>query len=342
MVTEKRFALVGAGLFGETHAKAYTTYPGARLAAVCDTNTERAQQVSELYRVEHSCSDWREIAEDDSIDAVSVATPDFAHTEIAVGLAETGKHLLVEKPLATTAQECEQIIAAAKSNGVKLMVDFHNRWSPAFFEAHTAIERGDLGTPRYISYRLSNTTFVPLKMLAWADKSSVLWFLGSHAIDMVCWLVGEYPSRVYSVSRREVLKDLGVDTPDLYQTTLEFPGGAVASVENVWLLPESAPHIVDHKCEIIGTKAAAYIDTTSNRALEIEGPTGIRYVELFGGSVIHGRQLGFALESIRHFADCVINDREPLVPGEVGLEITRVAEAVMASAEAGQPVEIQR
>ncbi|MBN1458452.1 MAG: Gfo/Idh/MocA family oxidoreductase [Armatimonadetes bacterium] len=341
-MTEKSFALVGAGLFGETHAKAYTTYPGARLATVCDTNTERARQVSETYGAPRACSDWREIAADDSIDAVSIATPDFAHTDIAIGLAEAGKHLLVEKPLATTVKECEQIIAAAKSSGVKLMVDFHNRWSPAFFETHTAIQRGDLGTPRYVSYRLSNTTFVPLKMLAWADKSSVLWFLGSHALDMVCWLMGEYPTRVYSVSRREVLKDLGVDTPDLYQTTLEFPGGAVASIENVWLLPQSAPHVVDQKCEVVGTKAVAYIDTTSHRALEIEGQEGIRYVELFGGPVIHGRQLGFALESIRHFADCVINDKEPLTPGEVGLEITRIAEAVIASADSGQPVEIPR
>jgi predicted dehydrogenase len=341
-VATKRFAIVGAGLFGETHAKAYTTHPGAALSVICDINEKRAAEIAKQYGAGRSCSDWREVAEDDSIDAVSVATPDFAHAEIAVGLAEAGKHLLVEKPLATTVEECEQIIAAAKSAGVKLMVDFHNRWSPAFHEAHAAIERGDLGDPRYISYRLSNTTFVPLKMLAWADRSSVLWFLGSHAIDMTCWLVGEYPKRVYSVSRREVLKDLGADTPDLYHSTLEFPGGAVASIENVWLLPQSAPHIVDHKCEIIGTKAAAYIDTTSNRLLQIDDPSGVHYVELFGGPVVHGRQLGFALESIRHFADCVINDRKPIVPGEAGLEVTRIAKAVERSAETGKPVDFER
>lgn len=337
----KRFAIVGAGLFGETHAKAYTTYPGAKLSVVCDIDERRAADIAKQYSAARSCSDWREVAEDDSIDAVSVATPDFAHTEIAVGLAEAGKHLLVEKPLATTVEECKQIIAAAESAGVKLMVDFHNRWSPAFHEARSAIERGDLGDPRYISYRLSNTTFVPLKMLAWADRSSVLWFLGSHAIDMTCWLVGEYPERVYSVSRREVLKELGADTPDLYHSTLEFPGGAVASIENVWLLPQSTPHIVDHKCEIIGTKAAAYIDTTSNRLLQIDDPSGVHYVELFGGPVVHGRQLGFALESIRHFADCVIHDREPIVPGEAGLEVTRIAKAIERSAETAQPVEVE-
>jgi predicted dehydrogenase len=338
----KRFAIVGAGLFGEMHAKAYSTHPGAELAIVCDTNATRAQEVAERYGVERFCSDWLEIASDKNVHAVSVATPDFAHTEIAVGLAETGKHLLIEKPLATTVEDCEKIVAAAKANGVKLMVDFHNRWSPPFHEAHSFIQQGELGAPRYAYLRLSNTTFVPMTMLAWADQSSVLWFLGSHAIDMACWLIGEWPNRVYSVTRREVLKGMGVDTPDLYASTLEFPSGAVATIENVWLLPESAPHIVDAKCEVVGTKAAIYIDTTSNRTLVIQDAAKVRYVDALGGPVVHGKQLGFAIESIRHFADCVIKDQAPLSPGEDGLEVTRVAKAIEESAVTRMPVDIQR
>ncbi len=341
-MTNRKFALVGAGLFGEMHAKVYGNHPGAELALVCDIDESRARQIADRYGAPRSCSDWREVAADESIDAVSVSTPDFAHTDISVGLAEAGKHLLIEKPLATTVEECEQIIEAAKRGGVKLMVDFHNRWCPPFHEAHSFIEDGGLGSPRYAYLRLSNTTYVPKKMLAWADKSSVLWFLGSHAIDMACWLIGELPNRAYSVSRREVLKGMGVDTPDLFVSTLEFPGGAVATIENVWLLPESAPHIVDSKCSIVGTKAAIYVDTTSNRALVIDDGSRLRYVDMFGHPLVHGRHLGFSIESIRHFADCVIHDTEPLVPGEVGLEVTRTTRAIMESADTGQPVAIQR
>ncbi len=341
-MAERRFALVGAGLFGEMHAKAYTSHPDAELAVVCDIDVERAQQIATQYGAARSCSDWREVAADDRVDAVSVATPDFAHTEIAVGLAEAGKHLLVEKPLATTVGECEQIIGAAERSGAKLMVDFQNRWSPPFHDAHSFIESGALGSPRYAHLRLSNTTFVPKQMLAWAEKSSVLWFLGSHTIDMACWLIGEWPLRAYSVSRREVLKGMNIDTPDLFASTLEFPGGAVATIENVWLLPESAPHIVDSKCEVVGTKAAIYIDTTSNRSLVIDDGSRVRYVDVFGSPVVHGRQLGFAIEGIHHFIDCVVQGTDPLVPGEVGLEVTRVARAIEQSAATGQPVDIQR
>jgi predicted dehydrogenase len=341
-VSGRQFGLVGAGLFGEIHARAYASHPAVELAAVCDLDEERAGRIASKYGAGRACGDWREVASDADIGAASVATPDFTHTEIAVGLAEAGKHILVEKPLATTVEECERIIAAARASGVKLMVDFHNRWNPAFHEAHRRVREGELGSPRLVYFRLSNSTFVPMEMLSWAAESSVLWFLGSHAIDMVCWLVGEWPHRVYSVSRREVLKGMGVDTPDLFQTVLEFPGGAVASIENCWLLPRSAPNVFDLKCEIVGSKAAAYVDTSSNRTLEVDAPGGVQYVELLGGPVVHGRESGFMVESIWHFVDCVVEGRDPLVPGEVGLEVTRIAQSVERSAETGEPVEIAR
>ncbi len=341
-MTKRRFALIGAGIFGQVHARAYDAHPGVELAVVCDLDGERARAIASECNGQTSCTDWRSIVSDATIDAVSVATPDFAHTEIAVALARAGKHLLVEKPLAMTVEECEQIIGAARESGVKLMVDFHNRWSPAFHEAHRRLREGDLGEPKLLYFRLSNTTFVPLAMLSWAAQSSPLWFLGTHAIDMVCWLVGEWPQRVYGVRRRGVLESKGVDAPDLYQSTLEFPGGAVASIENCWLLPQSAPSVFDLKCEIVGSEATISIDTSSNRAVEVTSADGIQHIEILGGPVVHGRQTGFMIESIKHFADCVVNDGEPLVPGEVGLEVTRAACAIERSADVGQPVAIER
>jgi len=341
-MAKKRFALIGAGLFGEMHARAYTSHPDAELAVVCDLNGDRARQVAEKYGVARYTADWREVVQDPSIDAASVATPDFAHAEIAVTLAKAGKHLLVEKPLATTVAECEQMVAAARQAGVKLMVDYHNRWNPVFHEAHRQARSGELGSPRYIYYRVSNTTYVPLTMLSWANKSSVLWFLGSHATDMTCWLLGEWPNRVYSVSRREVLKGMGVDTPDFFASTLEFPSGAVAVIENVWLLPQTAPNVVDVKCELIGSKEALYINTSSYGALEIHGEGGVRYGDALGAPLVYGRYYGFQLESIRHFADCVAYERDPLISGEDGLEVTRALCAVEESVRTGRPVEISR
>lgn len=345
-MAKKRFALIGAGVFGEMHARAYsshyTNHPEAELAVVCDINQERAKAIASTYQVGRFCTDWREIVLDPGIDAASVATPDHLHTEIAVALARAGKHLLVEKPMATAVADCEAMIEAAKEAGVKLMVDFHNRWNPPYHEAHRLLRSGELGSPRFISLRLSDTRYVPFEMIGWADRSSVLWFLGSHAVDMACWLIGEWPRRVYSVSRRSVLKQKGVDTPDFFQSTLEYPGGAVASIENSWLLPTSAPNIYDMKCQIQGSEGTIFIDNSSHRVLEIQGPARYSYGDVMGAPLIHGKQRGFMVESILHFAECVIHDRAPLVPGEVGLEVTRVLCAIEESVETGQPVEIPR
>ena len=336
-----KFAVIGAGLWGSTHARIFAEHPAVELAAVCDMDGERARKVAQEAGAKRWCTDFADIAADKSIAAVGIATPDFAHVAPALAVLRGGKHLLVEKPLAFTVEECEEIIAAAKQARVKLMVDFHNRWSPPFYKAKVAIDAGEIGAPMYLYYRLSDTIWVPTKMLSWAAKSTVAWFLASHCLDTVHWLLGERPNRVYSVRRSRTLAARGIATPDHYQTTLEFPSGATAVIENSWILPETTPNIIDLKCEIVGDKGALYVDGSHHRMLERYTLTEASYPDTFVAPTVHGKPLGFAVESIRYFVDCVLNDCEPLVTGEDGLAATRVIQAMERSADTGQPVEIK-
>jgi predicted dehydrogenase len=336
-----RFAVIGAGRWGETHARIFAEHPAVEVAAVCDANERRAREVAQSVGARRWTTDAADIAGDDSIAAVGIATPDFAHTEPALAVLRAGKHLLVEKPLAFTVEECEQIIAAAKHAGVKLMVDFHNRWSPPFFKAKTAIDEGEIGKPVYAYYRLSDTIFVPTKMLSWAGKSTVAWFLSSHCLDTLHWLLGERPTRVYCVRRSRVLAQRGITTPDYYQTTLEFPSGATALMENGWILPETTPNIIDLKFEVVGDAGALYIDGSHHRMLERYTASEAAYPDTFIAPTVYGKPLGFAIESIRHFVECVVNDTPPLVTGEDGLAATRVIQAMEQSADAGQVVEVR-
>jgi len=334
------FAVIGAGLWGSTHARIFAEHPAVELAAVCDVDGERARKLAESAGAKRWCTDFAEIAGDDSICAVGIATPDFAHAAPALAVLRGGKHLLVEKPLAFTVEECEQIIAAAREAGVKLMVDFHNRWSPPFFKAKAAIDAGEIGKPMYVYYRLSDTIFVPTQMLSWAGKSTVAWFLASHCLDTIHWLLGERPTRVYCVRRSRVLASRGITTPDYYQTMLEFPSGATALMENSWILPQTTPNIIDLKCEIVGDKGALYVDGSHHRMLERYTQSEASYPDTFVAPIVHGKPLGFAVESIRHFVDCVIADREPLVTGEDGLAATRVIQAMERSADSEQVVKL--
>jgi predicted dehydrogenase len=218
------------------------------------------------------------------------------------------------------------------------MVDFHARWSPPLFKMRESIAKGEIGTPKHVYYRLNDRIFVPTKMLAWANQSTVMWFVGSHAIDTVRWLLDDEVARVYAVAGKGVLTGMGIDTPDYYQTTLQFRGGATAVIETSWILPNSIPNIVDVKCELVGTSGALYMDATHNRALEKYTDNGGEYPDLFVMPSIYGRQQGFAAESIRHFIECVSRDTQPIVTGRDGLEVTKVICAVDESVRTGLPV----
>jgi predicted dehydrogenase len=333
----KGFGVIGTGLWGEYHALTYATYPGADLVAVCDVNAERAAEMARKYGAKRWYSAYPELLADPEVDAVTVATPDYLHTEVGIAAAQAGKDILMEKPLALTVEDCQAIIAAAEKAGVRLMVDFHNRWNPPFNVLKQRLEAGELGDPLLVNARLNNTIYVPTEMLRWAGRSATIWFTGSHLIDLVCWLVGSSVSRVYSVSRSKVLVARGIPTPDFFETTMEFANGAVAFVENCWILPNSEPSVVDFKMRLVGTQGSATVDTTHNRTLECY--TGrVAFPDVLGLPKIFGQQQGFAVESIKHFADCVIHDKEPMLSGQDGLANTAIVCAALKSAETGQPV----
>ncbi len=334
------FGLIGCGIWGHMHARAYTASPLARLVSVCDQDPGRAGALAAEFGVSEHGTDWRALLARSDIQAVGIATPDFAHGEIALAALEAGKHVLVEKPLATTVEECERIVATQKSKGSKLMVDFHNRWSIPFVSLRRAIAAGQLGSLLLLNIRLNDTRFVPTRMLSWAAKSSPLQFLGSHVVDLIHFLSGASVTRVYSVSRSAVLKTLGIDTPDFYQSILELSTGGTAMVENCWIVDEHAPNVYDFQCEMIGSEGSAYVNASHHRMAELYCEKGAELLDVAGAADLYGKPVGFAMASIQHFIDCVANDTPPMVTGEDGLAVARVLAAIERSAQTGLPVAV--
>lgn len=336
------FAVVGVGTWGQMHAKVYASTPGAHLAAICDANEARAREIAEPLGVQKIYTDYNQLFTDPEIDAVSIVLPDFMHRDAVIAAANAGKHVLVEKPLATTEADGQAMIAAAENAGVSLFVDFHNRWSPLFQQVKTALDEGELGDLQMIYYRLSDTIFVPTQMLKWSAQSSVAWFLASHNLDTLLWLLnsrngGDTVEKLYCVTRSRVLRERGIDTPDFFQTTLEWKSGLVTQMENCWILPESGPSIVDLKCELVGSKGAMYIDSSHHRAVEKQTDKA-RYLDAFVGTEVFGTPTGFGTASIRHFAESIIAGEKPRVDGIDGLAVTRLILKMQESAEKGQPV----
>lgn len=334
-------AIVGAGVWGDTHAAIYREHPLANPVAICDMNLGRAQKVAERYAIPSAYGSVDEMLRAGGFEAVSIVTPDFLHADAAVACAMAGKHLLIEKPIATNAEDVRRIVSAARQAGVRVMVDLHNRWSPPFAAAKEAISRGELGEVRHGYFRLNDIKWVATDMLSWSKESSILWFLGSHSLDTLQWLFDDEIVRVYSAANRGVLDGLGIETTDTYLTTLEFKRGGIAQMENSWIAPNANPNINDIKCSIYGSKGSIAIDATHHNLIQQFSDDKAIVPDVLVRNRIHGRVKGFAYESIRSFVDCLVTGQPFVVSMEDAARTTMAILKIVESAQTRTPIEVK-
>lgn len=340
MNSKLKMAIVGAGIWGENHAKIYQAHPFCETVAICDQNRAKAQALAEKLGIPHCYDDCETMCRESGCDAVAIVTPDFCHAETAIIAARNKKHILIEKPLATTRDDVHAIVDAVEKNGVRAMVDLHNRWSPAFNVAHQSLERGELGTPINAYMRLNDVKWVATDMLPWAAKSSILWFLGSHSLDTLRWFFNDEVARVYSVSREGVLKGLGVDTVDTYLTTLEFRNGGIAHMENGWITPNANPCVNDIKFTILGDKGMISLDVSNHNLIQKYTDNKVEVPDMVVQHSIFGYPKGFAFESIRAFVDCILSGDAFPVSLDDAAKTSLAILAIMESAKTRMPVDV--
>jgi predicted dehydrogenase len=335
MAEKVSIGIVGAGIWGRNHALALAGHPRGSVDLVCDRDERRARSLAEKVGCRWVTS-LAEVAAS-AVDAVTIATPDHLHREPAVVMLEAGKHVMVEKPLATTVADGRAMVAAAEKAGVKFMVDFHARWHPLFMGAKAYVERGDLGAPVMAYARLSDTIYVPTEMLEWGGRSGPEWFLFPHTMDVVRWLIGRNPVEVYAKGHRGVLESRGVSCWDAVQALVEFEGEAFATFETSWIVPNSYTNVVDNRLTLYGEKGGLELKNEPNLWVFTD-----RYHTPFSSESVtrYGKAWGFQYESIRYFIDCVADGVTPEGGGRDGLIVTAMIEATLKSLAERRPVKI--
>ncbi|MGD9496765.1 MAG: Gfo/Idh/MocA family protein [Armatimonadota bacterium] len=333
-----RYGVIGCGIQGEKHVQVIDLIPNATLVAVADVNEDRARVVGLRHGAKHALTDWRELLAIDEIEAVSIALPDHLHREVTVAALEAGKHVLLEKPMATTVEDAEAMLAAQQASGRKLMINWSNRWMFAFARTKEQLDAGVLGDPLYVYARLNNTLYVPTQMLSWSANTQLPYWLICHRYDIARWYFGCEAKRVFAVARSVVLRERGIDTPDFYAAIVEFEGGQVGNFESCWILPESMPYLVDSKFQLICSKGYVNVDPTPPVHQVATEESYAHEGFLFGN--VMGQPVGFVRSAIEHFVNCCLTDTEPLITGEDGLHITRALAAMVESAQSGMPVEL--
>ncbi|MFF0758883.1 Gfo/Idh/MocA family protein [Streptomyces sp. NPDC003737] len=243
MVSRLGVAVVGFGWMGRVHTQAYVRVPHhfpqlslrPELVAVADDVPGRAEEAAGRYGFATAVRDWREIAADPRVHAVSIAAPNFLHREIGVAMAEAGKHIWIEKPVGLTVEDARAVADAVTKAGVRGTVGFNYRNAPAVAAARELIASGDIGTVTHVRIRLlSDYAAHPEGALTWRYErerggGGVLGDLASHGVDLARFLVGEIES---------LAADTAVFIPERARPTsataghTRATGGAPGPVEN--------------------------------------------------------------------------------------------------------------
>ena len=333
-------AVVGAGIYGKNHLDAYTSNPNVNLVAVCDLKKEITDKVEQDYQVK-TYNDMEEMLKSEEIDAVSVATPDPYHKDPVMTAIRYGKDVLVEKPLATTSADAYDIIEAAEKAGVRVMVDYHKRWDPASIAVKNKLADAGTGKPVRGYMRMDNVYDVAINWLNWSSDSSPVHFVGTHCYDLIRWYMGCEVVQVYAVGHKGILQEKGVDTYDSITAILEFENGCTWTVENAWILPNGFAKADDGCSEILCEHAMIRVDS-QKRGVEFfddqkQYTPNICFIQNH-----NGRAIGFGIDPLNDFVDCILHDKPFVANLNDGLEAELIAEAVHKSADTRQVAKIER
>ena len=342
-MTEKvRIGVVGLGIMGEQYVRIFDAHPLAAVTAVCTRRRERLDEIGDKYGVGVRLTDFRELVGRPDVDAVCVATPDFAHFEPVKAALEAGKHVLCEKPFTTDLREADELLSLALSRPrQKLQVSFNHRWLSSYYHGYASIRRGDIGRPVAGYARKNDTIYVPTEMIDWAGRTTPTHFLGSHDIDLMRWFFGAEPAEVHAYGAKGVLAGRGIDTYDMIHAQVKFEDGAFATFESGWIYPNSFPSIVDSFVEVVGSAGHLHFDR-KRESIELSTEKQFTYPKVFLSLEVFGKLRGAFVECLSDFVDSVVNDGEPKVTAFDGRQVTAVLDAVSRSLESGKAEPVAR
>ncbi|MGO9258007.1 MAG: Gfo/Idh/MocA family protein [Bryobacteraceae bacterium] len=339
-MTKVRIGVVGLGIMGRQYVRIYQAHPLAEVTAICNRGVARLNEAGDKLGVAARFTDFAEMLDQAPLDAVCVATPDFAHYEYVRLALEAGKHVLCEKPFTMLVREADELLALSRARPhLKLQVAFNHRWLNAYYHGFAAIRKGSIGEPLAGFARKNDTLWVSTEMIDWAAHTSPLHFLGSHDIDLMRWYFGSEPveARAYGIKR--VLKARGIDTYDVIQAQVKFEGGRFATFESAWIYPNTFPTPVDSFVEVIGSAGVLHFDR-KRESIELGTPQAFQYPRTTLNHETFGKLRGAFVECLSDFLDAIVQDTEPRVTAFDGRQVTAVLEASARSLETGAAVAV--
>jgi predicted dehydrogenase len=316
--------VAGLGYWGPNLARNFDRLAETELRWICDRSDEARQSWSAEFPRATVAAELDELLDDPELDAVVLATPVPLHGEQALKVIAAGKHCFVEKPLALTSPEAEQVVEAARDSDRVLMVGHLLEYHPGVAKLKELASSGELGDLYYIySNRLNLGKLRP--------DENALWSLGAHDVSVVLHLAGQEPDEMHAFGESYVQN--GIE--DVVFGYLRFPSGLVAHLHMSWLDPHK-----ERRFTVVGSQRMATFDDMEleqkvvvyDKGFDQDARTYGEYITRSGDirspSISNEEPLRI---ECRHFAECIREGKAPVSGAESGLRVVRVLEGLQRS-----------
>jgi UDP-N-acetylglucosamine 3-dehydrogenase len=310
-------AVIGTGQWGKNHARVYKELPQTELVAICDVNPERAKTMAAQYGVK-AFSDSTQMLKDKSIQAVNVCTWSTILAKEALKALKAGKHVLVEKPMATNTQQAQKLVQTAQENGLHLTVGFLMRFIPGLQSIRQSVENKKIGELVCATAK---------RVSQWPERIGdvgVVKDTAIHDIDVMRFISNEDPISVYAKMGSMRIQKF----EDYAQIMLTYKDGKSAFIESNWLTPY---------------KTRTLTVTGSDAIMRLDYITQDLWIEQQKESVQPRYPFQEPLKAeLQHFVECIVEKKKPLVTGEDGVRALEVATAAMQSSAKNRAIQLER
>jgi predicted dehydrogenase len=317
-------AVAGCGYWGPNLIRNFRGTAGAKVKIICDKDVERLSQLKALYPEVSTETDLDKVISDKTIDALVIATPVRFHYKMAKAALEGGKHVFIEKPMASSSAECVELNHIADKNKLTLMVGHTFLYSSSVRKIREIIQSGDIGQIQYISSRRLNLGL-------YQKDINVAWDLAPHDISIILYIMEQSPQSVNCRGNCHVTP--GIE--DVTNMALTFKHNQLATIQNSWLDPRKVREMT-----IVGTRRMiVYDDVEPLEKIKIydarvDRPPHYNTFAEFTYSYHYGdiyvpyvKQEEPLKVECKHFVDCINTGASPITNGHHGLELVRILEA---------------
>jgi len=325
---------VGCGNMGARFARIAAQMGEVEIVGVCDKMAATAEKVGQELKAKSYTDHNKMMDAHPEAVGVAITTPEWAHKEPALDAIRRGLNVFVEKPVADTVKESEEIINAAAKKGIKLLVDHTVRFDARYIQARAAVQRGDIGevvnvygrrdVPNAIGNYVNGRTNLPL-------------FLGVHEVDLISWVSGH---KIVKVFAKDVTKVMAkANTHDCVASVMTLDNGALALCEMAWQVPPTQGRQQNMCLQVRGTEGVVDISTYEN-GVGIFNAKAAAHPDTFYMPDIYGRTLGVWPYAFMHFIDCIRLNKTPAMAHQDAVDSVKVALAMMESIKQGKEVQV--